>query len=485
MGGLVLFTDVGELYKKQKELEYQGTILRTIIDTLPEFIFYKDNKCRYLGYNKKWKDYYSEMGFENILGKTDLEIGVSEELALDFIKKDKEVMESGKPQYIERKYIGSDREIKFEECIKVPVINEKGETLGVVGLARDVTEQRKMEETLKYLSYVDILTGLNNRTSFEIRLKELNKEENLPLGVIMGDVNGLKIVNDTFGHLEGDRLLKDISNVIKIVIKESGYAFRWGGDEFVILIPNANKERCEEIKREIIEMCKAHSFNLIELSISLGSSVKGRIEDNIDISLREAEEHLYRQKLLEERSVRSSIVFSLQKSLEEKNMETEKHTERLINYALQIGRTLKLSMDELYELELVTKLHDIGKIGISEEILLKPGKLTDKEFSTMKTHTEKGYRILKTSPELAHISKGVLSHHERWDGKGYPLGLKGEEIPLAARIVNLVDSYDAMTHDRVYSKARTKEDSIREIRRCKGTQFDPYITDIFLSILEK
>jgi len=166
-------------------------------------------------------------------------------------------------------------------------------------------------------------------------------------------------------------------------------------------------------------------------------------------------------------------------------METEKHTERLINYALQIGRTLKLSMDELYELELVTKLHDIGKIGISEEILLKPGKLTDKEFSTMKTHTEKGYRILKTSPELAHISKGVLSHHERWDGKGYPLGLKGEEIPLAARIVNLVDSYDAMTHDRVYSKARTKEDSIREIRRCKGTQFDPYITDIFLSILEK
>lgn len=220
------------------------------------------------------------------------------------------------------------------------------------------------------------------------------------------------------------------------------------------------------------------------MSISLGSSIKKSLEEDIYNNLKEAEEKLYRQKFLQEKSVRSSIIFSLNQSLHEKNVETEHHTQRLVDYACRIGKVLGFTTSQLDDLELVTKLHDIGKIGISEDILLKPGKLTEEEFEIIKTHTEKGYRILQASGELSHIAKGVLAHHERYDGRGYPLGLSKEEIPLISRIVNVVDSYDAMVSDRGYNKAKSKIEAIEEIKRCSAKQFDPKIAEIFIDILE-
>ena len=135
------------------------------------------------------------------------------------------------------------------------------------------------------------------------------------------------------------------------------------------------------------------------------------------------------------------------------------------------------------ELTIVAKLHDIGKIGISEEILLKTGNLTDEEFEIVKTHTEKGYRIIKASNQLDNVAKGVLTHHERWDGEGYPLKLKGESIPLISRIVSIADAYDAMTNNNVYKKTLKKEDAIKELRRCAGKQFDPEIVKVFVEYL--
>ncbi|MEG1131526.1 MAG: diguanylate cyclase [Romboutsia sp.] len=486
IGVMGMLIDISSRIEYQRQVEEREHILRTIIDTIPDYIFYKDKDCRYIGYNKKWKDFYNKLGIDSMIGKNDFESGaLPNELAQKFVEEDKYIMNTKKIKISERKIVNSDGSIRIEETTKVPVISGDGKVWGIVGLASDVTEKIELKEKLIKLSYTDSLTQVYNRACFEEKINELNKEEYLPIGVIMGDVNGLKLVNDTFGHLEGDKLLIAITNILKFVANEEDYIFRWGGDEFVILMPNCNEVRCEQVISNIIEECKNSQFNLIEMSISLGASIKNKLNIDIYENLKEAEEKLYRQKFLKEKSIRSSIILSLCQSLHEKNVETQAHTQRLIKYAIEIGKKLGFTTAQLDELELVTKLHDIGKIGVSEDILLKKQKLNDEEFKMIKAHTEKGYRILQASNELSHVARGVLTHHERYDGSGYPLGLSGEEIPIMARIVNVVDSYDAMTNDRGYNKIKSKEDAIKEIENCKGSQFDPNIADIFINILRR
>lgn len=486
MGTFGVLVDITEVKSKQRQLEERENILRTIIDTLPNYIFYKDKDCRYVGYNKKWSDHYKKLGINSMIGKNDFEVdSISSNLALKYMKQDLEAMESKKIIREERRITTPEGQRCIEETIKVPVINEDGEVWGIVALSTDITETIELKEKLTKLSYTDSLTGVYNRAYFEEKKEELNSKNHLPIGVIMGDVNGLKFVNDTFGHLEGDKLLKNMTKILRNTTSKNDFIFRWGGDEFIILIPNCDEDKCEQVINNIIDACKKADFELIKMSISLGSSIKHSLEEDIYDNLKKAEEKLYRQKFLQERSIRSSIIFSLNQSLHEKNVETEQHTKRLVYYACQIGKRLGFTKSQLDELKLVTKLHDIGKIGISEEILFKPGKLTKKEYDVIKTHTEKGYRILRASGELSHISKGVLAHHERYDGLGYPLGLSKEEIPITSRIVNIVDSYDAMTRDRGYNTVKTKPEAIEEIKRCSGKQFDPNIAKIFIDILER
>ena len=300
----------------------------------------------------------------------------------------------------------------------------------------------------------------------------------------MGDVNGLRIINDTFGHLEGDTLLKEIAKVLKDSCSEKGHVFRWGGDEFMILVPKCDESNCEKIMKKIINNCNKSNYDYMQLSVALGETVRYTPDDNIYDYIKKVEDKLYRQKLLQSKSVRSSILESYRKLLKAKNTDTNRHTIRVVEYATEIGKKMNLKTSDLDELILSAELHDIGKIGIPEDILLKPSKLNDEEFEIMKSHVEKGYRIVNSLGELGSVAKNVLTHHEKWDGSGYPLGLKKEEIPLLSRIIAVADSYDAMVHERVYKKAMKKEDAIKELRRCSGTQFDPEIVDIFINSIE-
>jgi HD-GYP domain-containing protein (c-di-GMP phosphodiesterase class II) len=191
---------------------------------------------------------------------------------------------------------------------------------------------------------------------------------------------------------------------------------------------------------------------------------------------------MYGRKLLERQSISSSIILSLERTLQEKSQETEEHTFRMKEMALKMGNILELSEGKLNELSLLASLHDIGKVVISNDILMKKGKLTKKEWEMMKRHPEVGYNICSSSPQLLVIADAVLSHHEWWNGSGYPRGLKGEEIPLTARIISIVDAYDVMTHDRAYKKAVSKDAALNELKRCSGTQFDPNLIEIFINI---
>lgn len=482
IGGLII--DITERASREKERIYHRNLLQNVIDAIPEIIFLKDIDGRYQFINKTCKDFHGNLGVNEVIGKMDTEINPDKETSLKFKDIDKKILKNKKAITIESRIKCKNKTI-IKESLKSPLLNEYGDAVGIVGISRDITEKKALEEKLRYLSYTDTLTGVYNRASFEDKIQELKSTEKMPIGVIMGDVNGLKLINDTFGHIEGDKLLVSISNVLKKVCGNYGHIFRWGGDEFIILIPNADEKICESVINNIKNACAGKNHGLLELSMSMGLSILKNPDDDIDKILKIAEEKVYKHKLLEQKSILSGAINSLQESLEAKSLETKEHTQRMTKLAAKLGKKMKLSIAQLDELEIATRLHDIGKIGIGEDVLLKPGKLTDQEYQIIKTHTEKGYRIVMASSGLDSVAKTVLTHHERWDGKGYPLGLKRKEIPLSSRIISVVDAYDAMTNNRIYKNAIKKEDAIKEIENSKGTQFDPAIATLFVQMMKQ
>jgi diguanylate cyclase (GGDEF)-like protein/PAS domain S-box-containing protein len=367
-----------------------------------------------------------------------------------------------------------------------PIKNYKGDTTGMVFVLRNITERKEAEERIKYLSFHDRLTDLYSRDYFEEELRRLDTPRELPLSLVMGDVNGLKLVNDVFGHQEGDTLLRKIADALKGSCRKEDMVARWGGDEFVVLLPKTTEVLALEFAKRVRALCSETDGTSIQPSIALGLVTKEKADQDLYELLKTAEDRMYRNKLMERKSTRSAIIYSLQRTVQEKSLEMGEHAVRLKSVALDAGRAAGLPDDKLDELSLLAMLHDIGKIAISDQILGKPGRLLPEEWEAMQSHLEIGYRIVESTPELAHIGEALLAHHEWWDGTGYPKRLNGVQIPLISRILAIVDAYDVMTHDRPYRAAVSRDEAINELRQCAGTQFDPQLVDLFVkAVAEK
>ena len=366
------------------------------------------------------------------------------------------------------------------------IFNEKGKVEALEGIVIDITEQKNREAEIKFMLRHDHLTGLFNRKHYEDVLKKYDRKNLLPLSLIMADINGVRLINDAFGYAEGDKLLKETATILKSCCRPTDILARTGGDEFGIIVPNTDADSAYEMINAIQKACEEYNknnSNLYELNLSIGFATKEDMSESIDEVAKSADEYLRNQKLLNRNSFHSEIVASIMSTMYEKSEETEEHAKRLADITKKIGEKLKLPQKALGELELFSMLHDIGKVGIDDRILKKPGKLTDEEWAVMKTHCEIGYRIAKSVSELEPIADYILTHHERWDGRGYPQGLKGETIPLLSRILAVTDTYDAMTNDRVYRKALSKEIALEEIKRNNGTQFDPQVVEVFKEVI--
>jgi len=352
------------------------------------------------------------------------------------------------------------------------------------GTVRDITERKESEKKIEYLSFHDYLTDLYNRAFFEEELKRLDTNRQLPLTIIIGDVNGLKIINDAFSHEKGDELLCKISNILKTSFRRDDIVARWGGDEYVAILPKTSTKEAQDILKRVKIELKKKSIKTMPLSVSFGISTKESVHKNIIEVIKEAEDKMYRHKLIKKQSTHSSIISSLEKALEERDYETEEHVRRMKVLAKKLGTELNLDAEIIDELTLLATLHDIGKISIADNIILKPQGLTRKEWEAVKKHPIIGYRIAESSGELAPIARGILHHHEWWNGNGYPEGKKGKHIPLISRIISIVDAYDAMTNDRPYRKAFSKEEAIAELNKFSGSQFDPDLVKKFIPIVE-
>ncbi|WP_010238238.1 bifunctional diguanylate cyclase/phosphohydrolase [Clostridium arbusti] len=349
-----------------------------------------------------------------------------------------------------------------------------------------VKQLTNSEQKLKYLSYHDQLTVLYNRRFFQEELKRLDVERSFPLTIVMGDVNGLKLINDSFGHAMGDELLKKVAEIIIKGCRCDDITARLGGDEFVILLPKTGSYEAEQIIKRIKAMASTQKVNSVNISISFGYETKKNKEEKIEEIFKKAEDHMYKKKLFESPSMRGKTINAIISTLHEKNKREEHHSLRTSELCKSMGEALGLDEGEIEELKNVGLLHDIGKIAIEENILNKQEKLTDDEWKEIKRHPEIGYRILSTVNDMLEIAEYVLSHHERWDGMGYPKGLKGEEIPLQSRIISIADSYDAMTSERSYRSSLTEDVAIQELKINAGVQFEPELVRVFIEkVLDK
>ncbi len=356
---------------------------------------------------------------------------------------------------------------------------------GVVIAHEDITERKLAGEQIRYLSYHDNLTGLYNRAYLEERIHVIERTDQFPIGLILADLNGLKLINDTYGHSIGDEQLIKTANILNRAVRNQDIVARWGGDEFIILMPDTTEKNARKVSAAINNICSLTEKDEIPVSITMGVSAKMSSSEGISDILQQAEEEMYKNKLIESKSAKSNILKALLNTLGAKSYETEEHAWRMQDMAFKIGDKIGLSEVELDRLILLVSMHDIGKITIPEYILTKPGQLTEQEWELIKKHPETGYWIARSTEEFSHIAEEILSHHEWWDGSGYPRELIGEEIPLLARITAIVDAYDVMVHGRPYKKAFTQQEAVQEIQNCAGTQFDTELVRIFVTVLKE
>lgn len=371
--------------------------------------------------------------------------------------------------------------IRIVDIYSCPITYKNEEIL--FSIIFDVTEREEAFDEIKYLSFHDHLTGLYNRRYFDNVLKLMNDERFLPLTIVIADVNGLKLINDSFGHAEGDNLLLKAAQIISDGCRKNDVSARIGGDEFAIILPNTNRNSADIVVQRIKNLQSNIWVKNLNLSMAFGYAVKEDVISDIGLVVSEAENKMYRNKMLESTNAKSRTIDVILKSLNEKCNGELDHANRVSQIAQAIAAEMNLGTDSVSRIGVAGLLHDIGKIGVDDDVLTKSGIYTPSDRLEIEKHSASGWRILNSSDEYANLADCILSHHENIDGKGYPSGLSGDSIPLEARIIAVSDAYDAMTRDRPYRKAIGKQAAIDELRKFSGTQFDSTVVSTFIDKL--
>ena len=477
LGASVVSTDVTSRMREHQKVKESEEKYRLIYSSMSQGLAVHEVIVDELGKANDYRcveindSYLKLFGYkkEDIIGKRIREIAPNiEQYWIDnFV----EIAITGEPQYFENFSQSAD---KF---LSTYAYSPKQGQFAV--LISDITQRKKREAEIEFLSYSDQLTGVHNRRYYDEQLSKLDVRDNLPLSLIMGDVNGLKLVNDSFGHLVGDQLLIKVAKILKKACRTADVVCRIGGDEFVIILPKTNQEDAKLVLSRIHELTKKEKVKSIDVSISFGSGTKTNVDESRVTLFRNIEDEMYRKKLNEGASMRSKTIDLIVATLYEKNEREMHHSKRVGRLCELIGIELNLDREAVNQVKNAGLMHDIGKIGIDEKILNKPKELTNSEWKIIKKHSEIGYRILSSLNEFSEIANYVLEHHEKWDGSGYPKGLKEENISLQARIISVADAFDAMTRYRTYKNDLTKEEAIIELKKYAGIQFDPDIVSVF------
>ncbi len=333
---------------------------------------------------------------------------------------------------------------------------------------------------------VDLLTDFNSRTRYFKWCEQIkNHAQSFPTMAIVFDINELSQINSRYGHEQGDQAIRLLASSIRDASPAGSYFARLNDANLLAVCPGIDNPKIDQYIGNIRDRIYGGSNLPFNFDFAYGSCQMNNAEEKMTSSVDTAISALFLKKMLDNRSLHASLLNSLVQVQQESDSSTEEHVQRTNQLGTKLGKRLGYSERQLSELALLCLMHDIGKLGVPLEILNKPGKLTENEWEILKSHAEKGYRIAKASKELSVIADYILYHHERWDGKGYPDGLRAEAIPLLSRVIAIVDAYDAMTNDRAYRKRLSISQALEEIRKNAGVQFDPMIATEFIKMIKE
>lgn len=366
----------------------------------------------------------------------------------------------------------------------IPIYETDGSCHILEGFIMDISSRKSMEDNLRYLSYNDTLTNLYNRRYLNNMMEIIQSEQKYPISIIMGDINGLKFINDSFGHHFGDEVLKYVGQKMKESFRKEDIVSRISGDEFIVLLLETDESEVKKYIKKIhhlIELNNPFDFNV---SISLGYYTLRDSKISLSEAQSRAEDNMYVEKTYAKPSNQRKAIDAVLKTLYEKDKLSEQHSQNVSKYAKRLAEVLHLEPQEIEMVETAGLLHDVGKIVISQNILESTNRLTKEEYNEIKKHPEIGFRILSSVPELSKIAKIILNHHERIDGLGYPNQVKGDDIPYHSKLISICDAFDAMVNVRLYRKSLTLDEAIEELKKNQGTQFDEDLTNTFIEHID-